>query len=202
MPGTELGSAGRCGLAVFHFRRDPLDMRDKVFLGDGPEGNIGMHSQDCHSAETSPNQQPLLLSDARRPPSRSPQNGSNGLRDELAVTYRKIESLTPFANNARVHSRSQIRKLRQDAIPSLVRAVTQARTWSEWIVDGKVMTMRELAAKAGLNRHYTSRILRLAALSPQLVDAILKGKHSPVLTLVGVTDDLPRDWKSQYLARS
>src|SRR5438552_539687 len=71
-----------------------------------------MHSQDCHSAETSPNQQPLLLSDARMPPSRSPQNGSNGVRDELAVTYRKIESLTPFANNARTHSRSQIRKLR------------------------------------------------------------------------------------------
>jgi site-specific DNA recombinase len=66
----------------------------------------------------------------------------------------------------------------QDAIPSLVRAVTQARSWTEWIIDGKVKTMRELASKAGLNRYYTSRILRLAALSPQLVDAILTGKHS------------------------
>jgi hypothetical protein len=59
--------------------------------------------------------------------------------------------------------------------------------------------MRELASKAGLNRHYTSRILRLAALSPQLVDAILTGKHSPILTLVGVTDDLPLNWEQQSL---
>jgi site-specific DNA recombinase len=71
----------------------------------------------------------------------------------------------------------------QETIPTLVRAVIQAHTWSEWIIDGKVRTMRELAAKAGLNRHYTSRILRKAALSPQLVDAILAGKHSPLLTL-------------------
>jgi site-specific DNA recombinase len=89
----------------------------------------------------------------------------------------------------------------QDSIPSLVRAVTQARTWTEWIIDGKVKTMRELAAMAGLNRHYASRILRMAALSPQLVDAILEGKHSPVLTLVGITDDLPLDWAQQSLSK-
>jgi hypothetical protein len=86
-------------------------------------------------------------------------------------------------------------------MPSLVRAVTQAHTWTQWIVGGKVKTMRELASKASLNRHYTSRILRLAVLSPQLVDAILKGKHSPLLTLVSVTDDLPLDSAQQSLSR-
>jgi hypothetical protein len=41
----------------------------------------------------------------------------------------------------------------------------------------------------------------MAALSPQLVDAIVAGKHSPVLTLVGVTDDLPLDWAQQSLSK-
>jgi hypothetical protein len=52
---------------------------------------------------------------------------------------------------------------------------------------------------AGLNRRYTSRILRMAALSPPLVDAIMAGKHSPLLTLVSVTDDLPLEWNRQQL---
>jgi ParB-like chromosome segregation protein Spo0J len=71
-----------------------------------------MHIEACHSAKTSPNYESVPLSDARRSPSPTRQPESNGVRDELAVTHRKIESLTPFANTARVHSRSQIRKLR------------------------------------------------------------------------------------------
>jgi DNA modification methylase len=71
-----------------------------------------MHIEAGHSAKTSPNYEPLAVSDARRSPPPSPQRESNGVRDELVVTYRKINTLTPFGNNARVHSRSQIRKLR------------------------------------------------------------------------------------------
>jgi hypothetical protein len=119
------------------------------------------------------------------------RSGSIELREPLQVARRGSEVRLILENTE---------QQTQDAIPSLVRAVTQARTWTEWIVDGKVKTMRELAERAGLNRHYTSRILRMAALSPQLVDAILKGKHSPLLTLVGVTDDLPLNWNRQNLS--
>jgi site-specific DNA recombinase len=119
------------------------------------------------------------------------QDGLIELREPLQIAHRGSEVRLILENGE---------QQTQDSIPSLVRAVTQARTWTEWIVDGKVKTMRELAARAGLNRHYASRILRMAALSPQLVDAILKGKHSPVLTLVGVTDDLPLDWAQQSLS--
>jgi site-specific DNA recombinase len=119
------------------------------------------------------------------------QDGLIELREPLQVARRGSEVRLILENGEQQE---------QVSIPSLVRAVTQARTWTEWIVDGKVKTMRELAAMAGLNRHYASRILRMAALSPQLVDAILKGKHSPVLTLVGVTDDLPLDWAQQSLS--
>jgi DNA modification methylase len=66
----------------------------------------------CYSAKASPNYEPLPLSDARRSALPSPRRESNGVRDELVVTYRKINTLTPFDNNARTHSRSQIRKLR------------------------------------------------------------------------------------------
>jgi site-specific DNA recombinase len=84
-------------------------------------------------------------------------------------------------------------------IASLVRAVVQARTWSEWIVSGKVRTLEELAANAGLNKRYASRILRLAALSPALYEAVLAGNHSPLLTVSAFTKDLPLGWEDQRL---
>jgi hypothetical protein len=79
-------------------------------------------------------------------------------------------------------------------IASLVRAVVQARTWSDWIVSGDVKNLEQLAAKAGLNKRYASRILRLAALSPTLCEAILSGNHSPLVTLLALTKSLPLSW--------
>jgi hypothetical protein len=86
-------------------------------------------------------------------------------------------------------------------IASLVRAVVQARTWSEWIVAGKVRNLEELAAKASLNTRYASRILRLAALSPTLYEAVLAGNHSPLLTVASLTKNLPFGWEDQRLAK-
>jgi site-specific DNA recombinase len=86
-------------------------------------------------------------------------------------------------------------------IASLVRAVVQARTWSEWIVAGKVRNLEELSAKASLNKRYASRIFRLAALSPKLYEAILAGNHSPLLTVSVLTKDLSLGWEEQCLAR-
>jgi hypothetical protein len=87
----------------------------------------------------------------------------------------------------------------ESAIPSLVRAVDEARTWYEWVVNGQVTTMRQLAHKAGLDRHYASRIFRLVALSPELCEAVAHGEHSPLLTVTGLTDTLPLDWREQQL---
>jgi site-specific DNA recombinase len=86
-------------------------------------------------------------------------------------------------------------------IASLVRAVVQSRTWSDWIVSGKVRNLEGLAAKAGLNKRYASRILRLAALSPSLYEDILVGNHSPLLTVSVLTKNLSLRWDEQRLAR-
>jgi len=57
--------------------------------------------------------------------------------------------------------------------------------------------LEELAAKASLNKRYASRILRLAALSPTLYEAILVGNHSPLLTVSILTKDLSLGWEEQ-----
>jgi DNA invertase Pin-like site-specific DNA recombinase len=87
----------------------------------------------------------------------------------------------------------------EECTPSLVRVVVQAKTWYEWIVNGEICRMRELAKRAGLNRHYTSRIFPLVNLSPQLTEAVLKGDHPPTLTVAQLTADVEMDWSSQRL---
>ena len=86
-------------------------------------------------------------------------------------------------------------------VPSLVRAVAQAKTWSEWIIKGEVCTMRQLAKRTGLHRKYVSRLLNLAILSPDLTEAIFRGDHHPSLTVeqltatsrsIGRSRDFPR----------
>ncbi len=84
-----------------------------------------------------------------------------------------------------------------EPIPSLIGAIVQARTWAEWIVRGEVTTLGELSRRAGRSRQYTTRILRLAALSPELVDSILLGAHASALTVPQLTKTFPMQWVEQ-----
>ena len=86
-----------------------------------------------------------------------------------------------------------------EPIPSLIGAIVQARTWAEWIISGKVVTLEELARKAGRSQQYATRILRLAALSPKVADAILSGDHSRALTVPELTSRFPLSWEQQGL---
>jgi hypothetical protein len=53
--------------------------------------------------------------------------------------------------------------------------------------------------RAGLNRHYTSRIFPLVNLSPQLTEAVLKGDHPPTLTVAQLTEHVEMEWIKQRL---
>jgi hypothetical protein len=84
-------------------------------------------------------------------------------------------------------------------VPTLVRTVAQAKTWYEWIVQGEVRTMRELAKRTGFNENYVSRILDLAVLSPDITEAIFRGDHDSSLTVAQLTANIALDWMLQRL---
>lgn len=84
---------------------------------------------------------------------------------------------------------------------TVVRAVAQAKTWYEWIINGEVFTMRQLAKRTGLHRKYVSCLLDLAVLSPDITEAILRGDHDPSLTVAHLTATLEVDWERQRLPR-
>jgi site-specific DNA recombinase len=82
-------------------------------------------------------------------------------------------------------------------VPSLIRAVARSRDWAEQIVAGKARTIDDLVKLSGLNKRYVRRILHCAALSPQMVDAILHGRQPVNLTVLNLVQHLPLNWDEQ-----
>ena len=60
---------------------------------------------------------------------------------------------------------------------TLVKALARAHRWRRLLEDGSYSTIKELAAAEKINVSYISRVLRLALLAPDLVEAILDGRQ-------------------------
>ena len=68
------------------------------------------------------------------------------------------------------------------------------------IDSGEVKSLDDLAARHGVDRSYVGRILRLAALAPDIMRAFVAGKEPDGLSLAGLTKDIPLQWDEQRLS--
>ena len=93
---------------------------------------------------------------------------------------------------------------------TLIKAVARAFRWLRMLETGRFATITELAAAEKINSSYVSRILRLALLAPDVVEAILDGRQPERMTLpglmgAGVDRHPPRDaayvWKASVVER-
>src|SRR5690349_19745756 len=83
--------------------------------------------------------------------------------------------------------------------PALIKAIARGRTWFEELATGRVRSLQHLAKHDGISRRYIRRLVGLAFLSPQLVEAILQGGQPIALTATRLTElDLPLDWTEQH----
>jgi site-specific DNA recombinase len=82
--------------------------------------------------------------------------------------------------------------------PTLLKAIARGRAWFEELAAGRARSLRELAERDGITRRYVRRLVDLAFLSPELVEAILQGRQPVELTATRLTQlDLPLDWTDQ-----
>ena len=83
--------------------------------------------------------------------------------------------------------------------PALIKAVARGRAWFEDLATGRARSLQVLAKRDGISRRYIRRLISLAFLSPQLVEAILQGRQPVELTTTRLTEfDLPLDWTEQH----
>jgi hypothetical protein len=81
----------------------------------------------------------------------------------------------------------------------LVRIVARSRRWMQQVIAGEVVSLKALAANEGLDPAEISRLLPLACLSPDIVEAILAGYQPVNVTVERLKrlPDLPFEWSKQ-----
>jgi site-specific DNA recombinase len=83
--------------------------------------------------------------------------------------------------------------------PVLIKAIVRGRAWFEELASGHALSLQELASRDGISRHYIRRLVCLAFLSPELVEASLQGRQPVALTATRLMElDLPLDWTEQH----
>ena len=80
---------------------------------------------------------------------------------------------------------------------TLVKALGRAFRWKRMLESGEFTTIVELAERERIAPSYMTRVLRLTLLSPDIVEAIMDGKHGPEVTLARVLEPLPLEWSEQ-----
>ncbi len=79
----------------------------------------------------------------------------------------------------------------------LLRALERAFHWQELIDSGRYPSLSELAEALDRDRSYVARIMRLALLAPDIVEAIVHGEEPSGLTLEKLLKGIPIVWAKQ-----
>jgi len=80
---------------------------------------------------------------------------------------------------------------------SLVLTVSRGRAWVNALRRGEYADTAEIASKCDLGESYVRRMLRLAFLAPDIVEAIAEGRQPHGLTLQRLLAPLPLTWRDQ-----
>jgi hypothetical protein len=79
----------------------------------------------------------------------------------------------------------------------LVKALARAWRWQKMLDRGVHGSVTEIAEAEGISKSYVSRILRLALLAPDIVEAILGGWADQRVMLERLERSLPAGWGEQ-----
>ena len=134
---------------------------------------------------------PLLGGDVPSCASDEPSDSAVELTAAVSFTRRGAETILVLPGLAQQNHNS-----RRD--PALIRAIARGRAWFEELATGRARSLQELAKRNGISRRYIRRLVGLAFLSPELVEAMLQGRQPVELTTTRLAEfDLPLDWTEQ-----
>jgi hypothetical protein len=81
----------------------------------------------------------------------------------------------------------------------LVKALARAWRWQKLLDKGVYASVTEIAEAERISKSYVSRILRLALLAPDIVEAILGGWVDQQVMLQKLERPLPAEWEEQRM---
>lgn len=80
---------------------------------------------------------------------------------------------------------------------ALLRAIVKAHRWRTRLESGEFSSIAELAAAEEVTQSYACRIMRLAGLSPRIVEAVLEGRQGPEVRMATMLRPFSAVWGEQ-----
>ena len=80
---------------------------------------------------------------------------------------------------------------------AMVKAMARAFRWRRMLDEGAFATIDDLAKAKRVNATYVSRVLRLTLLAPEIVEAILDGRHPTEMGLDDLLTGFSLEWEGQ-----
>ena len=117
-----------------------------------------------------------------------------GLTTKIPMTFRRRagKAVIVLPNGERAVERREA--LIDNA---MVKLIARGHRWHRQLFDGTHASIADIAKSENINPSFVSRILRLAYLSPTLVEAILDGKYPAHLTMKDLMEPFPMEWERQ-----
>ena len=78
-----------------------------------------------------------------------------------------------------------------------MKALARAWGWQRLLDQGLYSSVSEIGDAENISKSYVSRILRLALLAPDIVEAILAGRTNQGVMLEQLERPLPASWEEQ-----
>jgi site-specific DNA recombinase len=109
----------------------------------------------------------------------------------MRIKRRGVEARLIIGDNAPTH-----------IDPTLLRAIARAQTWLTEFLSGSVPSMAAIAKRNRVDTSALSRMLSLAFLAPDIIEAIIAGRQPADLTTQKLLRDvtIPLDWAEQKRA--
>ena len=117
-----------------------------------------------------------------------------GLTTEIPMTFRRRagKAVIVLPNGERAVER------REALIDNtMVKLIARGHRWHRQLFDGTHASIADIAKSENINPSFVSRILRLAYLSPTIVEAILNGQFPAHLTMKRLMEPFPMEWGRQ-----
>ena len=117
-----------------------------------------------------------------------------GLTTKIPMTFRRRagKAVIVLPNGERAVER------REALIDNtMVKLIARGHRWHRQLFDGTHASIADIAKSENISPSFVSRILRLAYLSPTLVEAILDGSYPSHLTMKDLMEPFPMEWERQ-----
>ena len=80
---------------------------------------------------------------------------------------------------------------------TLIKALARAWRWQRMLDDGECASVSDIGEAEGIDKGYVSRVLRLALLAPDIMEAIMEGRTDQALMLERLGRAMPPDREEQ-----